>query len=471
MRDRGTVWMVCVCATVVACSVMMSNAGPLDPPVGPVEPTFTTLDEVDPSTPLDGAYVTGDASAVFIIKQPGAYHLVRDIVGDNGMSGVRIEASGVTIDMRGYNLVGSSMSGDGIVASPDTTEPDNERRAGIVVKGHGRIEGWDGWGIDLSLADRSRVEDVIVSGCRSGGITMGSGAQVRRVASEANEGTNISCLDGAILEACSAHASVNGDGIRVRSGAVIEKCTASDNAGSGVVCEDGSVLDRCVAQRNGGDGIRGNNRVVCRSSSASGNAANGIALNDHATVDACTSTGNGMNGLLVRDNSTVRACTLSSNGTNGFDAGRTANVHACTAALNGEEGFRFDQECLVVECFARGNTRDGFVAPEDGHFIGCYATRNQNGFVSLDFTVLEGCYASLHTQSSIIVGDLARVENCTVMNSLGLDGNNRAILLQGSRALAKNNHVVRADIGFEAIGALNGLSRPRALLRRHSRRW
>ncbi|MEM1422772.1 MAG: hypothetical protein AAGH64_02100 [Planctomycetota bacterium] len=123
-------------ATLVCATIVISNAGPLDPPAGPVVPTGKTLDEIEPRTPLSSP----DGQTI-VIDTPGSYYLTGDIDGAVG-SGIRIDSGGVTIDLGGFAIrsddadVGSGSSA-GITISPGAGLID---ATSIVPTADGRAE-------------------------------------------------------------------------------------------------------------------------------------------------------------------------------------------------------------------------------------------------------------------------------------------------------------------------------------------
>ncbi|MBU6414078.1 MAG: hypothetical protein KGS45_11460 [Planctomycetes bacterium] len=52
----------------VAALASMAQAGPLDPPPGPIMPTQRPLGEIEPRTVLSQATTPGDATAVYVIS-------------------------------------------------------------------------------------------------------------------------------------------------------------------------------------------------------------------------------------------------------------------------------------------------------------------------------------------------------------------------------------------------------------------
>src|SRR5436190_21836561 len=101
--------------------------GPLTPPGAPA-PTMKTLDQIEPRTPI--------SSLPFTIPAAGSYYLTGNLNGGAG-NGILIGASGVTLDLMGFELVGGT--GDGISVSAG--------RANITIL-NGTVRNWSGDGVD-----------------------------------------------------------------------------------------------------------------------------------------------------------------------------------------------------------------------------------------------------------------------------------------------------------------------------------
>src|SRR5262245_28304173 len=84
----------------IATFTTVAAAGDLNPPPGPVGATMKTLREVEPRTAINATNTPGDAGSLFVITQPGSYYLTGNVTV-NGMAGIKISASNVTIDLNG----------------------------------------------------------------------------------------------------------------------------------------------------------------------------------------------------------------------------------------------------------------------------------------------------------------------------------------------------------------------------------
>jgi hypothetical protein len=144
--------------------------GSLTPPGAPA-PTMKTLDQVEPRT--DVMKLSGDASNLYIIANPGSYYLTTNLMGVSGKHGISIQADHVTLDLNGFAMLGAA-NGTGILVPAD--------RRHIVIR-NGIVRGWGRHGVFADKAHHSRVEDLLVSSngysVYGYGITIGTNGLVR----------------------------------------------------------------------------------------------------------------------------------------------------------------------------------------------------------------------------------------------------------------------------------------------------
>jgi len=99
-------------AMIVALGSVVSMAGDLNPPAGPIVPTMKPLDQVEPRVVISTANTPGDADSLFRITQPGSYYLTGNVAGVAGKSGIEVAAADVTIDRIG-DAVGLDLTASG----------------------------------------------------------------------------------------------------------------------------------------------------------------------------------------------------------------------------------------------------------------------------------------------------------------------------------------------------------------------
>src|SRR5216117_1440443 len=142
-RRAGLVRWTAVAGLVVVVGTLASLAGPLDPPAGPVAPTGKTLGEVEPRIAVNAANTPGDSNSLFKITQPGSYYLTGNITGVANKHGIEIAASGVTLDLNGFDLLGAPGSLDGVSVTTAAVQSN-------ITVFNGSVRAWGDKGIDLA---------------------------------------------------------------------------------------------------------------------------------------------------------------------------------------------------------------------------------------------------------------------------------------------------------------------------------
>ena len=342
MHARALTATFAACATLITTTALLTIAGPLSPPAGPVISTYRTLTEVEPRVPLTAATTPGDADSVFRISQSGSYYLTGNVTVPSAKNGVEIAAANVTLDLMGFTIRGLSGSFDGITASAAPS--------GRFAVRNGAVTGPGGDGVDLDRpagGDGILVEGVDASGCGDAGIVAG---------------------DNAVISRCTARGNA-GIGISIALGGVVDRCTASGNA-TGISVGAGSTVTASSALANDATGIAGSSGVVITACAAYDNAGAGFTLSVGGTITDSAARTNGTAGIRVSAGCLVRSNTCYANSTSGDGA----NIHVIS----------IDNRIESNNCSGafRGIDVDGF-----GNFI---ARNTSSGAVNANYAIAAG---------------------------------------------------------------------------------
>jgi hypothetical protein len=342
--------------------------GNLTPP-GPPGPTFKTLQEVEPRTPI--------SSIPYTITAAGSYYVTTNLVpAEINQNGILVAANDVTIDLAGFALVGGGgSSGEGISASG--------ARANIVIR-NGTVRDWPGSGVNfydsdssavslqniysvsnlftgIGLRDNSQATDCVADGNGSYGILARDDCLIERCRALSNGGQGIVAGDGYTIVNCTAVTNAS-TGILAGSGGTIRGCTARANKGTGFVVGDGSAVAQCAStsNSNGGNGFSLGNGIAIKDCTARGNAGKGISAGDGYSIVNCIAFTNGSYGIYAELGGTIQGCVARANtGTGGTGAGIRvggyATVANCTVSGNAGDGIQFINNCQIVNNLADGN--------------------------------------------------------------------------------------------------------------------
>jgi parallel beta-helix repeat protein len=254
-----------------------------------------TLAQVEPRTPISALPAT--------ITTSGSYYVTTNLTCTactNGIAGITIVTSDVTLDLNGFTVLGVAGSGNGI------TVPNPERNLAIR---NGVLDSWGGNGVNAANGYNSQFERL----------------------RESNSG---------------------GDGLDTGSNCVVLVCSVSANAGDGIDAGNNSTVKDCTASVNSSVGIAVNgDNCTIKDCTVSGNSADGIAVNgNNCTVKDCTASGNDGEGINVADNCTVKDCTASGNYEGIYVFGNNCQIAGNTCSGNSLYG---------VEIYGVQNRIDG----------------------------------------------------------------------------------------------------------------
>jgi hypothetical protein len=265
-----------ICISTLVVGALFAGAGDLNPPVGPVAPTHKTLTEVEPRIAINATNTPGDADSLFKITQPGSYYLIGNITGVAAKHGVKITASGVTLDLHGFDLLGVAGSLSGVSVSPAFPVLTN------IAVANGSVRGWGQIGVDVANAQNTRVSDLLADANTAFGISAGVNAVVTQCSAHLNTNTGIRTTNGCTITRCSA-VSNTGFGITTNGGSTITDCVAAFNVGGGISMSDGCAVINCSVFENDSDGIRVATDCTVRGNTCDLNGNTGDGAGIHAS--------------------------------------------------------------------------------------------------------------------------------------------------------------------------------------------
>lgn len=348
-------------------------SGDLNPPPGPVAPTMKPLTEIEPRIAINETNTPGDADSLYVISQPGSYYLTGDITGEAGKHGVEITASGVTLDLMGFDLSGVAGSLDGVNVSAASTVN--------VSIGNGSVRNWDGDGVDLANASGIRLADLRAAGNTGIGIRAGNIAIVTGCSARSNVRGGITTGEVCTITNCVAESNPGvgttlAHGISTGRSCTIANCSVQANGGIGIATGAASAVTNCTARQNTQHGIFIDSDSTITNSSATGNNVHGIVTNHRSTIINCTASANVQDGIRVASECTVRGNTGSTNGNGGVGAGVHATSHRnrieANNVLSNDFGILLDNGVVanfVVSNYASGNPTE-YQHPASNNYIG-----------------------------------------------------------------------------------------------------
>lgn len=283
-------------------------------PAGSPAPSMKTLTQIEPRTPVSS--LSGDATSVYVIDQPGSYYLTGHIDGVAGKNGIKINARNVTLDLSGFTLRGVDGSLDAIRLTSSS---------GAVVIQNGIIQSWGGSGINGPACYGSQVRNLTINAMQGGaGVVLGYQSLADNVSTESTK------VAGILLGANSAatHCVVGSVGpldtpyddyVSGITADTVTACTVSNLIGlptsDGVYAISAKTVENCTV----------------RSVSANG-ASNGSGISAHVVrgsqvelVNGAADQTSGIVGVTVHDSFVVDVSGPNSAGIRAFGYGLHAH--------------------------------------------------------------------------------------------------------------------------------------------------
>ncbi len=440
-----------ICSIVITTLACPALAGPLNPPSGPISPTG----RFGPRIEINDTNTPGDADSVYKITEPGSYYLAGNVTGQAMKHGIEIAASGVTLDLMGYELSGLNSSLSGIFGAGFS----------ITVR-NGSIRGFGEHGILMDFALASIIEGIQVTfvGGATGagtGITAGAYTRITGCIVNASQGDCIVGDKGCIVESCIASTSFNGDGFDLAEAAVITSCFANQcQLGHGISAGAGSSIIGCTAEANILSGIRTGIESSVFACSSIGNDQNGFQLGVHCTIDTCSASNNTGSGISASaPHNTIRGCIAYNNGGNGISSTSGSVITDCSAWDNGFNGIVGGSGSVIRSCMALDNTEDGIVCGSSGLVVDCASSGNgEHGIVTTLRATVRDCTSSGNgatiADGAGIYQRLGGESHCRFEGNT-LTNNDYGVLVTGTRNIVIRNCASDNSAGEFSIPAGN----------------
>ncbi len=321
-----------LCCTTIAGLCLLGaaallTAGPLDPPNGPVAPTYKTLAEVEPRIAINSTNTPGDADSLFKITQPGSYYVTGNITGVVGKHGIEIAAVGVTLDLNGFDLVGVPGMGafDGVSITLFG--------AYNVAVVNGSVSYWGDKGIEMSNTSACRIDGVRSSINTGTGIAIGNTSCISNCLAYNNTGAGISANSGNTVSNCTAIFNTT-HGISTVNRSTVSNCTVNHTrSGFGITIGDESTVSDCTASRNSGGGISATHGCTVSNCTVNSSTGDGISTLDGCTITNCTAADNSSGGILANNGCQITGCMTRNNALDGISVN-----YSCTVSGNNCNG-------------------------------------------------------------------------------------------------------------------------------------
>lgn len=379
-----------ICAVALClCAQTAFAQGSLSPP-GPPAPMMRTLEQIEPRIPI--------TNLPWTVTAPGSYYVVTNLVGHPVLpDGIIVQASDVTIDLKGFTLQGGAGGGSGI------SVPSAVKNLKVF---NGVIRDWVSDGVSAQNAENGRVADLRVSNNGASGITVGMGWIVAAC----------QCFSNATL------------GLNTMGYCTIRDCTAAYNAGAGIFAGGYSVLTACATMTNWAGIVTGPSCSITKCTAAN-NSWFGFNPAGSCVFDDCTASFNGTNGFVVYPGCRVVNCTSMNNVGNGFDASWVGEevpgckISGCTAMWNQQNGIVVTYTGSIVEnCVTSRNTLDGIrVGSRCFILLNSCDSNGQGGMgwagirVMGSFSRIDGNSATLNNGPGIFTGPVSN--NCLIVRN------------------------------------------------------
>ncbi len=411
-----------VMMALVGSTVSTALAGPLTPPPGPV----TSTPGAEARIAINATNTPGDATAKFVITQPGSYYVTGniDVSALLNTSAIRIAANDVTVDLNGFVIKGTPSNTQPLILVVGSGVGTNKGNV-TIRNGTVRDGGSDGINSLTNAAETIRLYDIVSRNNLGSGFQLTSRSFVQNCVAQNNNnmGFNATSASNCSFINCTADANSN-NGIAGGNGTILRNCLSTANGAFGFLLGSSSSASSCVARAN---------------SSTEWFASNTCVL-DNCTADNAGTSGTG---FLVSDNCSLTNCSaVGGSGFAGFSGGNDCSYTSCTAS-GGLAGFSGGSRSSFMNCSATSTTGNGFSAGSGSSISNCSADSNSGfGILATTGSIISNCAAYLNGSDGVRVS-----MGCSVLNTTARDNGGFGILCTGADNRLEGNSVTSNTAG------------------------
>jgi hypothetical protein len=290
------------------------------------------------------------------ITQSGSYVLTEDLSGIAGEHGIVIESHGVTLDLNGFALIGSTGALDGVHIPAHLNVADLEVRNGVIRE-------WPGAAVAALTTTNSVLVNLVARNNLGDGLNIGFGSRVTGCRAVGNG-------PGIPLELNTNHF---GTGIEVENGSLVEDCLAMGNNDHGLDVHSGTLVRNCTVLNNVHDGIHGSHAVTIIGCTARGNSE-GIEVDSGSVILRCSVAGNREDGIRGKrkvegGGAVVLQCTAFENTLDGIDVAQGSLAAGNTSLMNQRHGIRAEPRSRILGNVSHGNAERGIKLAGEGSLV------------------------------------------------------------------------------------------------------
>ena len=350
-QRRKVVVSLVVLVGLVALS-LVAIAGDLEPDTSPA-PTMKTLDEVEPRIPIPGS---STPEGTFDIDTAGSYYLTGDrICSENGIA---VNVDNVTIDLRGYSLIG----------------PGSGTNYGVYMFARSNVEVLNGTVRNFGASGVSEADWYDKRGKDHRIINI-------RAISNGTHGIELNG-NGHLVKDCTVEGNGNSGIAAAGNGCTVIGNTAYNNQGNGISAAGGCTLIGNTAYRNQVHGIVVVGGCAVSENSVFGNQDSGIQVTNGCTINGNSVLKNQKNGIDVDSGCMVISNIVTENnqsntaGKAGILAYRDSMIRGNTAWWNKQNNvYIYGNDNTVEENLVTDST-NGIYFGVGGN---CYANNRASG--------------------------------------------------------------------------------------------